>query len=249
MHKNQAAKELINFINLYSDYLQTGSMEKHDDVEFNFSESGPLVHSSNTVETKKEKIRHEVFIDIREKRKRIIELSETILSCRNCALCSDAKKVTGSGNVNAEIFVIADTPTPADESASKPLAGEDGQFFKKWLGAIDILIDDVFITNILKCGPGRNKITKDIVESCRMHLDAQLDLIGPKIILTLGQLPASSLRKAHYDLNVNHAKIFEYNGYPVISTFDPAVVLKNTALKKLVWNDLNVLKKILKEQK
>ncbi len=115
------------------------------------------------------------------------------------------------------------------------------------MDAIKINPNDVFITNLLKCVPKNTKVTRDIIESCWEYIDIQLEIIKPKIILTLGQLSLSSVKKTMYDLKKHHGEMIYYKNFKVIPTYHPSDVLKDKNLKKEVWEDLKKLIKILRE--
>ncbi|MCK4795996.1 MAG: uracil-DNA glycosylase, partial [Spirochaetes bacterium] len=93
----------------------------------------------------------------------------------------------------------------------------------------------------------KNPITKENIETCKKHLDKQLEIIQPELILSLGQLTLSSLRKTFTDINSNHGQIFYYNDIPSFPTFHPMDVLSNPLLKKNVWEDLKKIQEFFKK--
>ena len=241
MNKEKIAEQFLKTINIYSDYLEYGIKKNHKLPD--------LSHFNKTIEnkdkiTKKNNIKT-IPKDFSEKKNKIISLAESIVYCKKCSLYKNAKKVPGIGNLDAQIFIIGYPPTSIEESAGKPMVGEVGAFFKKWLGAINIDINDVFITSILKCPIKKVKITKEYIEKCLYYIAKQLEIIKPKIILILGQLPLSSLKKSYTDIKSNHGKLFYYNEIPCFSIYHPIDVLKNPTLKKIVWEDLKKLKQLL----
>jgi hypothetical protein len=154
MDKNHIASEIYGMINIFSDYVKSGFIEKHPEIEFNFDKLTDDKSNLKEIVTPVEKIefhKKPEFVDIREKRKKIIELSEKIMQCTSCALCNSSGKVSGAGNVNADVFIIAEPPVDADELSSRPISGDSLSFFRKWLVSIDIELNDSFLTNIIKC--------------------------------------------------------------------------------------------------
>ena len=127
------------------------------------------------------------------------------------------------------------------------MVGEVKAFFEKWLNAINIDINDIFITSLLKCPIKKIKISKEHIEKCLDYIDKQLEIIKPGFILVLGQLPLSSLKKSFTDIKSNHGQLFYYNEIPCFPIYHPLDVLKNPALKKIVWDDLKKFKKILEK--
>ena len=246
MDQKENVAKFYNLINLYSDYLGSGFKRNHKLPDF------------SKITQKKEKIKVEKnptnntpieikiinkSLDINAKKRTIISIAEKIIKCTKCNLHEGAGKVPGAGNCNADIFVVSYPPTIEEENSGRPLiGGEPALFFKKWLNAININFEDVFVSNIIKCPPKKNKIKKENIEICINYLNEQLEIVKPKIILSLGQLTFSSLKKSFINLMENHGKIFEYNGIPFLSTYHPLDVLTDTSLKKPVWEDLKKLK-------
>ncbi len=243
MDKEKTANQFLKTINLYSDLLEYGIKKKHNMPDLSYLNA----KTENKVEINKKVVVKNIPKTSSEKKTKIITLAQSILSCKLCSLHKDVKKVPGVGNVDADIFVIEYPPTSIEESAGRPMVGETGNFFKKWLKGINIDIEDVFITNLLKCPIKKEKLTKECIETCINYIDKQLEIIKPKIIFVLGQITLSSLKKSFIDIKLNHGKLFYYNEIPCISTYHPSDVLKNPELKKIVWDDLKKVKKFLIE--
>lgn len=240
MNKEKIAEKFLKTINLYSDYLEYGINKKHDipDLSYlniNKTEKVIVKSEENTENLKKLSI----------KKNKIIEVVESIIHCNKCILYKNGEKIPGLGNLDAEIFVIGYPLTDIEKNSRIPMDKETITFFIKWLTAIQINFNDVFITNILKCTIKKEKIVKEYIEKCLNFIDMQLEIIKPKIILALGQIVLSSLKKGFLDIKDNHGKIFTYNNIPFLPTYHPAEVLKNPVLKKDVWEDLKKLKKFL----
>src|SRR4030042_4307855 len=192
MDKNKIAEHLYDIVNLYSDFKEDNINHEHEKIEFNFPEAAAKDTINITDNPSVINNSHDQE-EIKAGKKKIIETAEKIIKCSECILYNNSKKVPGIGKIFSDIFVITDPVTDEEENYGFPLVGESGDFFKKWMNAININSGDVFITNLLKCVPKNTKITKEIIESCWNYIDIQLDIIKPKIILTLGQLALSSV--------------------------------------------------------
>lgn len=238
MNNKNALKKLANIVTLYNDYLEHGTRQEKQAEDISFMD---IVENEYQNIGKKASLKTN-DISLTEKKRNMIKIAENILNCKKCFLHNKVKKVPGSGNVIANLFVISTPATSEEEKAGKPLFGNTGDFFNKWLKSIDIDPEEIFITNLIKCPPKNNKISKNEINACRDHLDAQLKIIKPLLILALGQLTASSLKQASININKNHGKVFDYNGIPFIATFHPSEVLSDKSLKKDVWDDLKKIK-------
>jgi len=250
LERSKLAKDLYNLIGLYSDYIEDSFPQKRNAPDLSFFDKVEKSVEVKQVVKKEEKIvKKEQDVNILNKRKEIINIATQIIKCEQCQLCKISKiKIPGVGDPFANVMVITDFVTDEEEAAKLPLIGNTGDFFKKWMGAINLSVDDLFITHLIKCNPKKNTITKDFIEQCRIHLDKQIELIKPKLILVLGDFVLSSLMKRFLDIKVNHGKVFQYKNIPFIATFHPKDVLQNQTLKKPVWDDLKILQNLYKER-
>ena len=243
MNKKTIAQKIFSLATLYNDYIEHGFIRKHEIPDFSYMDAPQQGYIPKEEKTKQ----YNSKLKIDTKKRKIIELAENILSCQQCPLYKNVKKIPGAGDVNAKIFIISYPASIEEEIAGRPLVGKIGDFFKKWMNAIDINFNDIFITNLLKCPPKKNPITKENIETCKKHLDKQLEIIQPELILSLGQLTLSSLKKTFTDINSNHGQIFYYNNIPLFPTFHPMDVLSNPLLKKIVWEDLKKIQEFFKK--
>ena len=118
------------------------------------------------------------------------------------------------------------------------------------LKAIDIERDKVYITNVIKCHPpqNRNPLPQEI-KKCLPFLEEQIEIINPKIILTLGNFAIQTLLNIEEGITRLRGKIYNYNNIPVIPTYHPAALLRNETLKRPAWEDLKLFRKTLDEIK
>ncbi len=240
MNKENIAEKFLKTINLYSDYLEYGINKKHDLPDLSYLNKNKTEKNIEESEESTENLKN-----LSIKKNKIIEVAESIIHCKQCILYNNGEKIPGAGNLNAEIFVIGYPSIDIEKNSIIPMDNEMADFFKKWLDAIQINFKDVFITNILKCTIKKEKISKEYIEKCINFIDKQLDIIKPKIILALGQIVLSSLKKEFTDIKENHGKIFNYKNISCLPTYHPSEVLKKPLLKKDVWEDLKKLKKFL----
>ncbi|MEE1289430.1 MAG: uracil-DNA glycosylase [Spirochaetota bacterium] len=176
----------------------------------------------------------------------MIETGRKILKCQSCPLHKNsAARFPGCGSVASKIFLIAEPVTPMEEKERYAVSGASRAFFDKWLSAIGLSEDDLFVTNILKCCLGNTRPSVEMIDTCREHLNAQIELVNPKVIVTLGQLPLSSLKRAGVNMAAEHGVPVKYNGRTVLPLFSPAFVLANPAYKAPLWEDLKKLKSML----
>jgi DNA polymerase len=179
-------------------------------------------------------------------------LIESIESCQNCALAqSCSRKVPGKGNQLAELMIIGEAPGHEEDLQGLPFVGRAGQLLNKMLQAIDVDPDKVYITNILKCRPPNNRDPKvEEVEACAQFLQAQVRLIKPKVIFSVGRISAQNLLKDSSPVGQLRTRqhTLPHSNIPLLVTYHPAYLLRNPAEKAKVWQDLKTLRQLLQNE-
>lgn len=263
MDRAELGSALFNILNDYSDFTKCGFALEHDVPDLAHLNSLELKAEplpAEAVEVKKSEPvnsapKERVVIkrvadtaEVKLKRRSMVELAQEVFECRACPLHQGTPaRVPGIGEVSGRLLVLTYPPSAEEEAAGRPLVGRLGQFFNKWLSAIGLSEEEIFISSIIKCAPKGRPLDKIHFEKCRPFLERQIELVAPSAILTLGQLTLSSLLKEFKDLNLTHGQKLDYKGTPFIATYHPFDVLKNPSLKKAVWEDLQRVQPLLKD--
>lgn len=181
--------------------------------------------------------------------KTIEELNKKICTCLECPLgATRTNFVFGTGNPNAGIMVIGEAPGADEDAQGKPFVGRAGQLLTKILEAINFSRDEVFIANINKCRPPNNRRpTLEETEKCKPYLYKQIELIKPKFILALGLTCIDTLLGKSHKMAEMRGQVLDYQGVKLLVTYHPAALLRNPNLKKLVWEDVKMLRKMYDE--
>lgn len=193
----------------------------------------------------------------------IDELAVQIDACRACPLGAQRiQAVPGYGSAKAEVMFIGEGPGFKEDHEGKPFIGRSGQLLDKIMAAIGLSRETVYIANIVKCHPMKNPAdpesrgndrppSADEMDACRGWLEAQIRAIKPKVIVTLGAVPARALLGDLTPITKLRGQWRTYEpggGLPPIKllpTFHPAALLRNPILKPDVWADMKNLKKEL----
>ena len=167
--------------------------------------------------------------------------------CVRCKLHRLGRKkiVFGVGPSNAEIMFVGEGPGADEDRIGEPFVGAAGQLLNRIIEAgMGMQRSDVYIANIVKCRPPRNRNPEpDEVERCEPFLKAQIRVIQPRVLVTLGKYAAQTLLRESTPITRLRGRWKEYEGIPVMPTFHPAYLLRNPAEKRPVWEDIqNVLK-------
>lgn len=169
--------------------------------------------------------------------------------CTRCVLHQGRQQlVFGVGNPNAQLMFIGEGPGYEEDRQGIPFVGPAGQLLTKIIEAIDLTRDKVYIANVVKCRPPRNRDPEpEEVETCRPFLDRQIDTIKPKVICALGRVSALNLLQTDQGITRIRGKIFPYRGAKLIPTFHPAFLLRNPEKKRDVWEDMKLIRRLLNE--
>ncbi|NLM00593.1 MAG: uracil-DNA glycosylase [Treponema sp.] len=171
-------------------------------------------------------------------------ITSKIISCSRCSLCKTCKNfVVGTGVENPLVMVIGDFPSEKDDIQGLPFVNDAGQLLDKMLLAINLHKNqNCYITNIIKCRPPMGRDPKpEELDACRSFLDAQIQTLKPKIIITLGRIASQSLLKSSQNINQLHGKFHDYKGIPVMPIYHPNALLRDERLKRPAWIDLQAV--------
>jgi DNA polymerase len=147
--------------------------------------------------------------------------------------------VFGAGNPEADLVFVGEAPGEEEDLQGKPFVGKAGQLLTKMIQAMGLARDEVYIANIIKCRPPRNRNPMpDEIESCEPFLVAQLNAIRPRTICALGTFAAQTLLRTQEKISRLRGRFHDYHGIPVMPTYHPAYLLRNPEDKRLVWEDM-----------
>jgi len=184
----------------------------------------------------------------RSKEMRLKELREEIGDCTLCRLCKGRTNlVFGVGNPAARLMFIGEGPGRDEDLKGEPFVGRAGQLLTKIIEAMGYKRSDVYIANVVKCRPPENRNPEpDEIETCIPFLKKQIEAIKPKAIICLGKFAAQSVLSTGEPITRLRGQMGEYEGIPVMPTYHPAYLLRNPDAKKVVWEDVKKVMKILK---
>lgn len=170
-------------------------------------------------------------------------LRSACVSCRLCKLHKSRKKsVFGVGDINAKIAFIGEGPGADENAKGVPFVGKAGKLLDKMIEAMGLTRDDVYITNVVKCRPPKNRNPQpwEAKVCTSSFMNEEIRLIRPHIMVTLGKIASNVVleRKLEKPLNKVRGKWHNVEGIWVMPTFHPAYLLRNAGDKKIAWKDL-----------
>ena len=177
------------------------------------------------------------------------DLDTIAAEARICTICRLSKTRTqvvwGTGNPNAGLMFIGEAPGRDEDLKGEPFVGRAGQLLTDIIKAMKLSREDVYIANVIKCRPPENRNPEpDELEMCRPYIRTQIDLIKPRVIVTLGKFALQSLTGKASAVSAARGQWTDYEGIRVMPTYHPAYLLRTPSAKKDVWNDM---KKVMME--
>lgn len=180
---------------------------------------------------------------------RMDAIRQQIKACKNCPLYRGRKNaVPGEGPYDAKLMCIGEGPGFHENEQGKPFVGQAGKFLDELLAASGLKREEVFITNVVKCRPPSNRDPEpQELAACRNYLDEQIELINPKVIVTLGRFSMGRFIDGGRISQI-HGRAHEIGGRIVVTMYHPAAALHQPALKGALLNDFAQLKVLLNRQ-
>lgn len=181
--------------------------------------------------------------------KDLTELKEKCEKCRACPLCETRTNVVfGTGSENADVLFVGEAPGEKEDLSGIPFVGAAGKLLDKYLFAVGIDREKVYIANILKCRPPKNRDPLPSEEdACIDYLREQVKLIKPKVIICLGRISAMRLIKPDFKITQEHGKWFERGNYLMTAVYHPAALFRDPRKKEDMLADMEKIKAKLDE--
>lgn len=175
------------------------------------------------------------------------ELEAACASCNKCSLgATRTNCVFGTGNKNAKLMFIGEAPGEKEDLSGIPFVGAAGKLLDRFLEAVDISRDDVYIANILKCRPPKNRDPlPEEEDACIDYLREQVRLINPTLIVCLGRISAMRLIKPDFRITKEHGVWFERAGKRICAVYHPAALLRDPRRKEEMLVDMKMIKATL----
>lgn len=175
------------------------------------------------------------------------EVAASVATCRACPLCEGrTHPVPGEGNPTAALMVVGEGPGEQEDLSGRPFVGRAGALLDKMLGSIDLPREEVFIANVVKCRPPRNRAPlPDERDACLPYLQRQISLVRPRVILALGGTAAEALLGVKQSLGSLRLKVHMLDSIPLIVTYHPAALLRNPNWKRPAWDDLRIARQLV----
>lgn len=178
------------------------------------------------------------------------ELKAAVAGCTSCELYKTrTQAVFGVGDENADWLFIGEAPGADEDAQGEPFVGQAGKLLDNMLKSIGLKRgDNVYIANVVKSRPPNNRNPlPDEIAACMPYLKRQIELIQPKLIITLGKVASETLLGHEATIASLRGKVHAYRGIPLIVTYHPAYLLRTLQDKARAWEDLCLAKQTMQD--
>lgn len=192
------------------------------------------------------------------------QLLETdVQGCVKCQLHTTRKQaIVGRGNQFADLMFVLLSPDAMDDESGILCGGDAGDLFAKMLAAINVSIDAVYITSLLKCSvPALHTVSTSEIHHCKDYLKQQIQLVQPKLLIVLGETAARCLLQKDASIDELRAMInadvtadmfasataapHHFESIPLFVSYSPQELVRQSDNKRKAWQDLQQIQKII----
>ena len=175
------------------------------------------------------------------------ELEEKCRACAACPLAQTRRNVViGTGDRSSPLVFVGEAPGEKEDETGIPFVGAAGKLFDKFLEAVDIERDSVYICNILKCRPPKNRDPlPEEEDACMDFLRGQIRLIRPKMIVCLGRIAAMRLIRPDYRITKEHGTWVERAGIEMTAVYHPSLLLRDPRRRPEMLEDMKEIRRRL----
>ncbi len=178
-------------------------------------------------------------------------------TCTACGLSTTRTQVVfGEGPAQTRLLMVGEGPGEVEDTTGRPFVGPAGQKLDEVMASVGVRREDVYITNMVKCRPPGNRVpSRGEMDSCSPYLEAQIALIQPSLIVTLGNTPTQWFLPDAPGITQSHGTLFAWRGGIVLlPMFHPSYLLRYPSKEKgspkyLAWLDIQKVKTWLDEHR
>lgn len=179
-------------------------------------------------------------------------LNELDNIAKNCYLCQLSKYrehvLFGRGNAHANVMFIGDEPSISEDETGEFYSGRTGALLTQMIeNVLDVKVNEVYITNLVKCKTSHNVVEEEYANACRAYLLKQIELVKPKLIVALGESSFSYLTNSDDAFSRMRGQVVNYNGMDLIATYHPSFLLRNPTSKKEAYYDMLKIKSLMEK--
>jgi DNA polymerase len=182
----------------------------------------------------------------------LAEIEGAARTCQDCPLWEGTNLVFGAGDPHADLMFIGEAPGELEDDLGEPFVGVSGVLLTGMLCEVGIKREDVYIANVIKHRPVTNHIppknrhpSPSEIAACRSWLDEQIQMVNPRLIVPLGEVPLDRFLEGKHKITEVHGQRFTWRGRTVLPTFHPSYILRNQRALALYREDFRAIRRTL----
>lgn len=184
---------------------------------------------------------------MRDKQKALDKIAREIERCKICQKNKTGKAVAGEGNADANVVFIGEAPGKQEAKIGRPFVGRAGKVLRELIKLAGLKDEEVYITSPVKYLPLHVTPTFDEIEHGSTHLNDQLKIIKPKVVVVLGRVACLALLQRDCQIAKEHGTIVKQDGRLYLITYHPAAPLYSPGVRQELLKDFRKLKKLIKK--
>lgn len=155
--------------------------------------------------------------------------------------------IFGEGKKHARVAVVGESPGPPDIDSGRPFMGPAGQMLERILSSIGLARADCYLTNVIKAISQGDEITPEWLSFFTPYLHRELAAAQPKVVIAFGNTPTRALLRTKKPISQMRGEFHDYEGTPLMPTFNPAYLLRDPTKKREVWEDMKRVRALLQK--
>ncbi|MDT5157656.1 MAG: uracil-DNA glycosylase [Acidobacteriota bacterium] len=153
--------------------------------------------------------------------------------------------IFGEGSVGAKVAVVGESPGPPDIESGRPFMGPAGLMLERILSSIGLARKDCYLTNVVKAISQGEEITPEWLGFFTPYLHRELAAARPRVVIAFGNTPTRALLRTKKPISQMRGEFHDYDGTPLMPTFNPAYLLRDPTRKREVWEDMKKIRALL----
>jgi DNA polymerase len=153
--------------------------------------------------------------------------------------------IFGEGRKGARAAVVGESPGPPDIDSGRPFMGPAGLMLERILSSIGLARGDCYLTNVVKAISNGDEITPEWLSLFTPYLHRELAAARPQVIIAFGNTPTRALLRTKKPISQMRGEFQDYDGTPLMPTFNPAYLLRDPTKKREVWEDMKKVRTLL----
>jgi len=182
-----------------------------------------------------------------DNKEKLEHIARQIRACKECKIGTTGLPVPGEGNAEAKIVFIGEAPGKEEAKTGRPFVGRSGKLLRSLIKEIGLQEQEVFITSPVKYLPKQGTPSSVMIAHGRLHLETQLRVIQPKLLVLLGRVASEAVLGRSLPVSIHHGRMLSKNGMHLFLTYHPAAAIRFRKFDALIRSDFSRLRTLIQK--